>query len=393
MRIPGIHPAACLAVALLCLLPGACGKRQGAAPDAPRPAGAAPRINPDWPIFRGDAALGGVADADLPDTLAPAWRVVLDGEVKGSPVAGHGRIFIGTAAGTLHALALDDGRSLWRHAAGAPIEAPPMLAGETVHVGDGNGVLHAVAAATGALRWRFASGQSIAGSANIATLPDGRALILFGSYDAHLYAVDAGTGLQAWRHRTRNFINGAPAVTPGRIVFGGCDAHLRWLRPEDGTMIAAVDAGSYLPSSPAVAAGRAYAGHYGDGLVCVDLATAAILWEFRDPRQPAPFFAPPAVVGDLVVAAARNGRCYALDRADGRLRWSFQAQGDIDAGPLVAGGKAVVASRDGRLHLLRLADGAPTWSADLGSPVAGSPALAGGLLIVATEDGALQAFR
>ncbi len=385
--------AAGMALAVALLLAGACGKRQKGIPEAPAPSSATPRTNPDWPVFRGNPALTGVADADLPEALSLAWRVDLDGEVNGAPAVGGGRVFIGTSAGTLHALALADGRSLWRHAAGAPIEAPPMLAGETVHVGDGNGVLHAVAADTGELRWRFASGQSITGSANAATLPDGQVLILFGSHDGNLYALRATDGREAWRHHTRNFINGAPAVVPGRIVFGGCDAQLRWLAADTGKREASVDVGSYLPSSPAVAGGRAYAGHYGDAFVCIDLETAAVVWEFRDPRQPAPFFAPPAVADRLVVAGARNGCAYALDRADGRLHWSFQAQGDIDAGPLVAGDKVLVAARDGRLHLLRLADGTPIWSADLGSPVAGSPALAGGLLLVATEDGALHAFH
>jgi outer membrane protein assembly factor BamB len=386
------------AVGLLLILaaawPCGCGKRDAAAPaTASASTAAAARVNPDWPIFRGDAALTGVAAADLPDTLGPAWNTSLGGEIKSSPVIGGGRVFIGSTTGTLHALDLADGHQLWQYAADAPIEAPPLLVDGTVHVGDGNGVLHAVSAADGAFRWKFTAGQTISGSANFAELIDGKKLVLFGSYDANLRAVDAATGQEVWRHRTKGFINGAPAVADGRVVFGGCDAFLRFLSLADGTRTGQVDVGAYLPSSPALRAGRAYAGHYDNALVCIDVARSAVVWEFRDRDHSAPFFAPPAVTADIVVVGARNGRVYGLVPADGTLRWLFQTQGDVDAGPVICGDKVVVASRDGHLYLLRLADGTEVWSADIGSAIASSPAVANGMIVFGADDGRVYAYR
>ena len=379
---------------LAAVLPCACGKRDEAPPPASSSAAVvAARTNPDWPIFRGDPALTGTAAADLSDTLSPAWSISLGGEIKSSPVIGGSRVFIGSTTGTLCTLDLADGRERWRYAAGAPIEASPLLVGDTVYVGDGNGVLHAVGAADGTSRWKFTTGQNIAGSANFAELPDGKKLVLFGSYDANLYAVDAETGQEVWPHRPKGFINGTPAVTDGRVVFGGCDAILRLLSLADGTRTGRVDVGAYLPSSPAVRAGRAYAGHYDDALVCIDLARPAVVWEFRDRQQPAPFFAPPAVTADILVAGARNGRVYALAPADGTLRWSFQTQGDVDAGPVICGDKVVVASRDGHLYLLRLADGTEAWSADIGSAISSSPAVADGMVVFGADDGRVYAYR
>ena len=65
----------------------------------------------------------------------------------------------------------------------------PTIADSTVYFGDEAGTFHAVAIQNGQRRWTFAADASIISSANYA---DGS--LYFGSYDQHLYCLDATAG-------------------------------------------------------------------------------------------------------------------------------------------------------------------------------------------------------
>lgn len=111
----------------------------------------------------------------------------------------------------------------------------------------------------------------------------------------------------------------------------------------------------------------------------------------------------PAITGDSLYLGDWSGRIYALDRADGRVRWTRDTPphrsvyaGQIPASPTVTaidGGEAVVIASGRTVWALRAADGTTIWSHQLGDPndhqdpieIEGSPAVAGGLVIVPTD--------
>ena len=51
---------------------------------------------------------------------------------------------------------------------------------------------------------------------------------------------------------------------------------------------------------------HAYAGHYGNAMVCVSLADGSIVWEYRDETHGGPFFSSPAVGDHRVVIGSRD---------------------------------------------------------------------------------------
>jgi outer membrane protein assembly factor BamB len=94
-------------------------------------------------------------------------------------------------------------------------------------------------------------------------------------------------------------------------------------------------------------------------LVAIDAATGAVRWTTRFERVA---FGGVTVVNDLVFTATYDGVIRALARSDGRVVWSFQAPGGINAWPAVAGDTIVWPVGLGRrpvLLALRLGSNVP----------------------------------
>jgi len=341
----------------------------------------------DWPVFRGDPALTGVAAGHLSPPLRLRWQFVTGDAVRSSPVIADGKVYIGSTDAKVYAIGLEDGGQQWRFDAGDALEAPPLRVGNLVVVGALNGTLYGLRANDGVPEWTLKTADRIMGAAN--TTKEKR--LVFGSYDNKLRCVTE-QGEAVWEYATENFINGTPAVLGGRVVFAGCDAKLHVLSAQDGTVLAEVELGSYVAASAALDGDRAYVGDYGGKLVAVDLRLQEILWEYSDEADAAPFFSSPAVGDKRVVVGSRDGRLHCVRATDGSLAWTVATGGDIDSSPVICDGKVVFGSRDGRLRIVKLTDGAKIWSYDVGSPITSSPAVSGGTVVIGAEDGNVYAF-
>ena len=61
-------------------------------------------VGANWPMFRGNPALTGVASGALPDKLSLLWSFKTGGPVKSSAAIVDGRVFIGSGDGNVYAL-------------------------------------------------------------------------------------------------------------------------------------------------------------------------------------------------------------------------------------------------------------------------------------------------
>ena len=174
-----------------------------------------------WPHFRGTPSLTGVSSSQVPAALKRqwVWESGPDVPVDSSPAIVGGVVYVGTAAGELVALGLDDGKLRWRYKAGESIgESSPAVAGGRVFIGDLDGAIHAVNAADGKRVWAYKTQSEIKSSPLV--VGD---VVLIGSYDASLYALGAADGKQRWTVKTDNYVHGTPAVVDGIAYFAGCD--------------------------------------------------------------------------------------------------------------------------------------------------------------------------
>ena len=101
----------------------------------------------------------------------------------------------------------------------------------------------------------------------------------------------------------------------------------------------------------------------------------------------------PAVVGDAVFAAARDGTVVRLDAAaKGAERWRVTLEKRLSAGVGASERTVVVATEDGDVFAVSASDGKQRWRSRVSSEVLAPPTLANGLVLVRSVDNRIFAF-
>ena len=340
----------------------------------------------DWPMFRGDPSLSGLASGSLSNSLTKLWEFKTGAAVKSSAAIVAGTVFIGSLDDHLYALDLKTGEKLWKFKAQGGIESSPLVLDGCVYFGSEDSYLYALGVKQGELVWKFQTGDKILGGPNWVKAPTGDAKwILAGSYDFKLYCFEATTGKSNWVFESSNYINGTPAVAQGRTVFGGCDAMVHVVSLTDGHIVKEFDAGAYIAASAALSGKHAFVGHYENEFLCFDLEKGTNVWSYRD--RGFPYFSSPALTETRVIVGGRDKRLHCLNRKTGEAMWVFGTRGKVDSSPVVVGDKVVVGSDDGFLYVVGLETGKEIWSFEIGRPVGGSPAIVDGKIIVGSDDG------
>jgi len=346
-----------------------------------------------WPIFRGDQNLSGVAAVQLPDNMNLLWSFTTGAAIISSPVIGYGNVYVGSTDGKVYAIGLRNGKKIWEFDTDDDIEASPLLLDHTLYIGNLNGNFFSLDAQTGRIGWTYKISGDIMGSANWVAVPgSAKKLVLVGSYDTKMYCFESDTGNLQWTYETDYYINGAPATDGRYIVFGGCDEQLHIVSAIDGIKKGEVWAGSYIAGSAALVDNRAYVGHYGCKLVCIDIADQKIIWEYEDKESGSEFFSSPAVGKDRIIIGSRDNFLHCVDRETGRQIWKFQTRDEVDGSPVIVNDKVVFGSSDGRIYMVTIGDGKEVWSYEIGASIMGSPAVIDGMIVIGAEDGRVYAF-
>lgn len=166
----------------------------------------------------------------------------------------------------------------WRYVAGAPIVAPPAVLGNRVYVTDEDGNVTALDRATGEVVWTYDS-RLIAGVTP--AVSDGLVFVVF--RPGLVSALDADTGDVVWSRRLRTASLPSPTVVDGRLFVAESDK---------------------------------------SRLLALDAADGKTLWEYRLGDW---VIAPPAIVGDTVIATSNDAIVHVIDANTGKRRMIYDA--------------------------------------------------------------------
>jgi eukaryotic-like serine/threonine-protein kinase len=240
--------------------------------------------------------------------------------------------------------------------------------------------------------WRFRAGygQFVSSPALVGNL------LYIGCTDGNLYAVDSGSGDEAWHAETGGPIISSPAVA-GNALYVGSFGALFALDAATGASASQFRvegpmqqqqqllAGAAVDSSPAVVDGIAYVGSSDGNLYAFDVQTNA----FQTFPTGSPVLSSPAVHEGIIYVGG-YGLIYALRASDLSELGRFTVDGPVDTAVAVMNGKVYVATSKGRIYAFDVVpagvepgtwrpDG-PLWSVQTGGQIFSS------LAVVTVED-------
>ena len=352
-----------------------------------QPIGHGQASSEDWLSFRGNPQLTGVAKAELPENLELLWTFETEDAIESTAAIAAGIVYVGTLDGYLYAVNLENGGLKWKYQASGEIKSSPAVFSDVVYFGDGMGIFHAVDAQTGEPRWTFETEAEIISSANVA-----QDRLLFGSYDQFLYCLSAKDGSLVWKFETEGYVHGTPAIVNGAVVISGCDGYLRIINIADGVEQQRIALGDYVAASPAILNNRAYAGTFGNQVLCAELASTEILWGYEHPERHFPFYASAAVTTDIIVIGGRDKMVHALNPQMGQPLWTYPAKSRVDSSPVIVGERVFFGTVGGELVGLNLNLGEKVWDFVIGAAIIASPSVVAGKLVIGADDGRIYCF-
>ena len=205
------------------------------------------------------------------------------------------------------------------------------------------------------------------------------------THDYSVYAVNASTGVLAWKHQIGDLLGDSPIVANGIAYVGTISSpYAVWaLNASTGAVIWQSTAPAPVQAPLAISNGRLYAVSLDGTLLALDAGTGAVLWsKYTGPNPPAGDAAP-AIANNKVYFAAGDANLYALDAATGALVWKAPL-GNVES-PTIAGNRVYVSSFTDSVYALNADTGAVIWAAPV-KPFGCCEAVARGVVYVPSFD-------
>lgn len=304
------------------------------------------------------------------------------------------------------------GTIVWTFTTGGAVRSSPVVAGDLLLVGSGDGHLYALDRRSGAERWRFAAGSPV----NASPAVQG-GLVFIGDRANKFYALELGDGRLRWQaatgpdrpwpwgHEGWDYYTSSPAVVGDLVIFGSGDGNVYAFDARSGAERWRAATGGRVRTSPAMADSSVYFGSTDGVFYAFDLATGTLRWKYETEgvshdatvvgfdRKSIQSSA--TVNGENVFFGSRDGGVYSLARSTGVLAWRAGHKFSwIVGSPAVAGDRLYVGGSDGQfLECLNRDSGEFIWQIPTGARVFSSPAVAGDVLFVGSHAGSLDAIE
>ncbi|OFW17400.1 MAG: hypothetical protein A3F70_07495 [Acidobacteria bacterium RIFCSPLOWO2_12_FULL_67_14] len=268
----------------------------------------------------------------------------------------------------------------WSVKIGIQPSAPAVQDADRVYIPLRENMLVALQRESGVVAWI----REVETAASLAVGAD--ALFVAGA--GTLRALDAATGAERWSvplEATQTtplvFDSGwlIAVVEPGEVrAFRAGDGRQMWRRP----------LGAAAPHPPVPGGERAlYLSLADSRVLALALDTGEPLWE----QQLAGTLSPPAAARDRVFVGSTNNFFYALDPADGSIRWQWRNGGDV-IGAAVDGEVVYFASLDNIIRAVNRGNGNQRWRKPTGTRPVQPPAAFRGIVVLPGLSPAVTVF-
>ncbi len=314
-------------------------------------------------------------------SVVPIWKFRCEDEVRSSPVVYGGTVYVGTYDNNLYALQASDGAFKWKFATEGGLAASPALDldNHIVIIGSEDTLVYAIDMHTGRIVWTIMTERPVRCTARVA-----HGHVFFGSDDGRLYAAKSSNGRVIWKYDAGGPIRTQPFVTDEHIIFGAETGEIIGL-DLGGTPKWRYRARRGVTSSPVVYEGVVYFGSNDWHVYAFDIKNAYAIWRFRTQK---PVWSSPAIDPEnkSLYVGSVDGCLYALDIESGKERWKFETKNQITSSPALANGAVYFGGIDQNVYCVDAKTGRLRWSFATGGPIPSSPFILDNVVYIGSAD-------
>lgn len=293
-------------------------------------------------------------------------------------------------------------QTLWSSRAGVGsaneyIKLTPSVSADKIFAADSAGLVSAYQADSGKSIWSVQTKAPISGGTG-----SGAGLVLVGTRDAEVLALDAASGAEKWRAQVSSEVLSVPRAESGIVVVRTVDGKLFGLKADDGSRLWVYQSSTPSltlrgTSSPLLHEGKVIAGLANGKLAALSLTDGKLLWEVTvaEPRGRSELERLVDISGELQIqngilyAASFQGRLAAVDTSSGRLVWVREIHSQ--AGLAVDERAVYVTDNQSQVLALDRRDGGILWKQDkLHDRAVTAPAVYGDYIVVGDFEGYLH---
>ncbi|MEW6035073.1 MAG: PQQ-binding-like beta-propeller repeat protein [Candidatus Micrarchaeota archaeon] len=318
------------------------------------------------------------------------WQFATDGPISYKPLIYQGAVVFASDDGNIYALDPTTGARRWSVPVGKTPAEPvmadnaiyvPLTSGKVVKLGP-NGQVQWTADLTGyPYNITYLYGVSVTPKTVFVTASNG------------VYALDKNGSVRArFTNYTTDATLTAPASGADYVVFGKGRELIRMSETGQVQWKAALAEGNFWLSRPTIEGNVVYVGSLDDRMHAFVVTNGLELWNIRAKNWVA---GTPLASGGTVYFGANDGNVYAVEGADGTLKWIAPTQLAVISQPEIGtmGGKEVVfaGGSDKNIYAISRDSGEVVWKGPAAGAV-GSPLFYQNKVIVGAADGKVYAY-
>ena len=279
------------------------------------------------------------------------------------------------------------------------ITTSPVLSGSGVLYLGSNDKVYALDSASGKQDQKFHFGKKQTSFSNVrcnfeTPLITRNGMVIVGSTNSSVYALDGETGSKKWQYAAAGMISTPPAMDANGTIYIGCfAAKLYALGGSTGKVKWIFSTGDMITSAPAVRGDTVYITSRDRHIYAVSARTGRLRWKYTSgPDFRDAFFSSPAVGNDgTVYATCGNGFVYALNGRTGKIIWKTYL-GSEPSSPAV-GSHGMIYVGAGRLYAIRTDSGKKLWASHVAAGFADPIIASDGTVYAGSSNHKIYAFN
>jgi outer membrane protein assembly factor BamB len=222
--------------------------------------------------FAGDTVLFGCSDEQLYCLSRDGkekWKFrVPGGPVMGTPAIVENRTFAAGCDSTLHVLDTTKGTEVAGTVdLGGQVGATVAVIGDQLYVGTMSGEVLGINWKKGEVLWRFEAPKAKQPFYASTAATDN--LVIVGSRDKRVYALNRKSGKQAWSFATKKKVDSSPVVAGQRVFVGSSDGNLYVLDLASGSELKRIPLDKEITAAPAVGGNSLVIGTMDGSVYCI----------------------------------------------------------------------------------------------------------------------------